>query len=105
MNSAPAPNGHDSEPQYATLTLPDGRALKLPILLDHSGAQFLDIRSLTSHGLTTIDPGLTSTAFCSSEITYIDGEKGAILYGYQPTSLSVHVHFTKQKHKTHDQNI
>ena len=34
-------------------------------------------------GMFTYDPGFTSTASCVSAITYIDGEKGQLLYrGY-----------------------
>ena len=35
------------------------------------------------------DPGFTSTASCSSEITYIDGEKGILLHrGYEIEELA-----------------
>lgn len=37
---------------------------------------------LPSHstGICTFDPGFTSTASCESSITYIDGNKGILLY-------------------------
>ena len=40
-------------------------------------------------GLFVYDPGFTSTASCSSEITYIDGEKGTLLHrGYSIEDLA-----------------
>lgn len=37
----------------------------------------------------TFDPGFTSTASCVSQITYIDGEKGQLLYrGYSIDQLA-----------------
>ena len=40
-------------------------------------------------GLFTYDPGFTSTAACNSKITYIDGEKGILLYrGYPIEQLA-----------------
>jgi len=42
-------------------------------------------------GMFTYDPGFTSTASCESEITYIDGEKGLLLYrGYPIEQLAEH---------------
>jgi citrate synthase len=50
----------------------------------------IDIRSLYSKtGLFTYDPGFTSTAACDSAITYIDGDKGELLYrGYPIEQLA-----------------
>ncbi|MGH1350863.1 MAG: citrate synthase [Methyloligellaceae bacterium] len=58
--------------------------LELPILEGSIGPQVLDIQKLYgSTGHFTYDPGFTSTASCRSEITYIDGDKGILLYrGY-----------------------
>ncbi len=36
--------------------------------------------STSSTGICTYDPGFTSTASCESSITYIDGDKGILLY-------------------------
>ena len=67
----------------ALLTLPDGREVKLPILKPTDGPQCIDVRSLSSYGYFTYDPGFTSTASCSSALTYIDGPKGILLHcGY-----------------------
>jgi citrate synthase len=50
----------------------------------------LDIRKLYAQGdVFTYDPGFTSTASCSSTITYIDGDKGELLYrGYPIEQLA-----------------
>ena len=50
----------------------------------------IDIRSLYAKtGMFTYDPGFTSTAACDSAITYIDGDKGELLYrGYPIEQLS-----------------
>tara|TARA_X000000950_G_scaffold166972_1_gene203885 strand:+ start:14161 stop:15456 length:1296 start_codon:yes stop_codon:yes gene_type:complete len=52
-----------------------------------------DVVDLTSFyektGMFVYDPGFTSTASCSSEITYIDGEKGVLLHrGYEIEKLA-----------------
>jgi citrate synthase len=52
-----------------------------------------DVVDLTSFyektGMFVYDPGFTSTASCSSEITYIDGEKGVLLHrGYEIEELA-----------------
>ena len=54
------------------------------------GPDVIDIRSLYSKtGMFTYDPGFTSTASCSSDITYIDGEKGELRYrGYNIVDLA-----------------
>jgi citrate synthase len=42
----------------------------------------------------TYDPGFLSTASCASKITYIDGDKGILLYrGYPIEQLAVHCDF------------
>ncbi len=69
--------------RFATLTI-DGKTIKVPILKGSSGPEVLDIRNLYQEtGLFSYDPGFTSTASCSSGITYIDGDEGILLYrGY-----------------------
>ena len=66
---------------FASLTLPGGQTIKLPMLVDSAGCNFVDIRKLYSEsGACCFDPGFTSTASCHSEITYIDGNRGLLLY-------------------------
>ncbi len=54
------------------------------------GPSVVDISSLYADtGQFTYDPGFTSTASCESKITYIDGEKGVLLYrGYPIDDLA-----------------
>ena len=51
------------------------------ILKGTKGPDVVDIRSFYKDtGLFTYDVGLTSTASCTSSITFIDGEKGELSY-------------------------
>lgn len=54
------------------------------------GAQAVDVSKLLGKtGLVTFDPGFTSTAACSSAITYIDGDAGILRYrGYPIDQLA-----------------
>lgn len=74
----------------AILTLPDGKRIELDILQGTLGQPEIDIRQLGEHGYYTFDPGFTATATCDSAITYIDGEKGILLYrGFPIDELAV----------------
>jgi len=59
------------------------------------GPSVIDISSLYSKtGRFTYDPGFTSTAACESQITYIDGDEGILLYrGYPIEQLAEHGDF------------
>jgi citrate synthase len=61
-----------------------------PVLSGSVGPDVIDIRSLYAKtGMFTYDPGFTSTAACDSAITYIDGDKGELLYrGYPIEQLA-----------------
>ena len=61
-----------------------------PIYSGTHGNDVVDIRTLAKKtGHFTFDPGYTSTASCESQITYIDGEKGVLLYrGYPIEQLA-----------------
>jgi citrate synthase len=74
----------------ATLRLPDGKTLEFPVLPGSVGPEVVDIRTLYGKsGMFTYDPGFLSTASCSSEITYIDGDAGVLLYrGYPIEQLA-----------------
>lgn len=63
---------------------------QLPIIQGTLGPSVVDIRSLYAQtGYFTYDPGFTSTASCSSKITYIDGDNGILLYrGYPIEQLA-----------------
>ncbi|MGN6102120.1 MAG: citrate synthase, partial [Devosia sp.] len=73
----------------AKLTIGD-KTFEFPILSGTVGPQVIDIRSLYAQtGMFTYDPGFTSTAACDSSITYIDGDKGELMYrGYPIEQLA-----------------
>src|SRR5687767_14208230 len=79
----------------ATLNLQDGKALELPVYGGTIGPDVVDIRTLYGKtGLFTYDPGFLSTGSCASKITYIDGDKGVLLYrGYPIEQLAVNCDF------------
>ena len=66
------------------------KIIKLPIIQGSVGPNVMDIRPLYAETNTfTFDPGYTSTASCESSITYIDGDKGELLYrGYPIDQLA-----------------
>src|SRR3569623_1725943 len=66
------------------------KTYEFPMLSGSVGPQVIDIRSLYAKtGLFTYDPGFTSTAACASSITYIDGDKGELMYrGYPIEQLA-----------------
>ena len=69
----------------ATLSFSDGSpSVEFPILKGTGGPDVIDIKTLYAKtGKFTYDPGFMSTAACRSAITYIDGDKGELLYrGY-----------------------
>ena len=69
----------------ATMSFSDGTpSIDLPIYEGTVGPDVVDIRKLYGQtGKFTFDPGFLSTASCDSKITYIDGDKGELLYrGY-----------------------
>ena len=77
----------------ATVTLTDnrnGKSYEFPILSPTKGPDVIDIRKLYGEtGMFTYDPGFTSTASCSSAITFIDGGKGELRYrGYAIEALA-----------------
>ena len=80
----------------ATLSFSDGSpSVDFPIYKGTVGPDVLDIRKLYgATGKFTYDPGFMSTAACNSSITYIDGDKGELLYrGYPIEQLAVHCDF------------
>ncbi|HHN66469.1 MAG TPA: citrate (Si)-synthase [Thermopetrobacter sp.] len=67
-----------------------GESHDLNVLKASIGPDVIDIQNLYRRtGLFTFDPGYTSTASCESQITFIDGEKGVLLYrGYPIDQLA-----------------
>ncbi|MGD1868718.1 MAG: citrate synthase [Neomegalonema sp.] len=68
----------------------DGNEYEFPVRSGEIGPDVMDIRKLYAlTGMFTYDPGFTSTAACQSTITYIDGDKGELLYrGYPIEQLA-----------------
>jgi len=79
----------------ATLSI-DGQApVDFPIMSPTHGNDCVDIRTLGGKtGLFTYDSGFLSTASCKSKITFIDGDKGELLYrGYPIEQLAENCNF------------
>jgi citrate synthase len=75
----------------AKLSFSDGSPdIDLPIYKGTVGPDVIDIRKLYGQtGKFTYDSGFLSTASCNSKITYIDGDKGELLYrGYPIEELA-----------------
>ncbi len=75
----------------ATLSFTNGSpSVDLPVYQGNIGPDVIDIRKLYAQtGMFTYDPGFLSTASCQSAITYIDGDKGELLYrGYPIEQLA-----------------
>lgn len=84
----------DTAPERAhSFTLHDnltGESHDIPVLEGTEGPRVLDISNLYKDvGIFTYDPGFTSTASCSSSITFIDGEQGILRHrGYAIDELA-----------------
>ena len=75
----------------STLSFSNGSPqVELPVYQGTIGPDVIDIRKLYAQtGMFTYDPGFMSTAACQSAITYIDGDKGELLYrGYPIEQLA-----------------
>ncbi len=76
-----------------TVTLTDnatGKTAEFPVREGTHGSPAIDIRSLPPEtGYFTYDPGFASTASCSSDIAFINGDEGTLLYrGYPIEQLA-----------------
>jgi citrate synthase len=78
-NAAGKPDAHK-----AATVICDNKQVSLPMRSGSVGPDVIDVSRLYREtGCFTYDPGFTSTANCSSKITYIDGDEGVLLYrGY-----------------------
>jgi citrate synthase len=83
------------DPKIAKLTLGSNRQTQMPVRSGTIGPDVIDVSRLyRDTGCFTYDPGFTSTANCSSRITYIDGDKGILLYrGYPIEQLAKQSNF------------
>jgi citrate synthase len=85
----------------ATLSFSNGSpSVDLPVYQGSIGPDVVDIRKLYGQtGMFTYDPGFLSTASCQSAITYIDGDKGELLYrGYPIEQLATNCDFLETCH-------
>ena len=85
----------------ATLSFSNGSPnVELPVYHGSIGPDVIDIRKLYAQtGMFTYDPGFLSTAACQSAITYIDGDKGELLYrGYPIEQLATNCDFMETCH-------
>ena len=85
----------------ATLSFSNGTpSIDLPVYQGSIGPDVIDIRKLYGQtGMFTYDPGFLSTASCQSAITYIDGNKGELLYrGYPIEQLAAQCDFLETCH-------
>jgi citrate synthase len=66
--------------EYAKLTY-NGKTYEIPVVIGSEGEKALDILKLRDRtGLITLDPGYANTGSCSSNITFMDGDKGILRY-------------------------
>jgi citrate synthase len=92
-------NAHDGskapDGDRAASLLIKNRKVEMPVRSGSIGPDVIDVgRLYRESGCFTYDPGFTSTANCSSKITYIDGEEGILLYrGYPIEQLATSSNF------------
>jgi citrate synthase len=95
MNVKDAAPAKADATKTATLTLGSNQQTMMPVRSGSIGPDVIDVgRLYRDTGCFTYDPGFTSTANCSSKITYIDGDEGVLLYrGYPIEQLAERSNF------------
>ncbi len=90
----PSKKGTTEQPGPATMSL-GNKSVQMPVRSGTIGPDVIDVGKLyAATGCFTYDPGFTSTANCSSKITFIDGDKGQLLYrGYPIDQLAENSNF------------
>ncbi len=75
--------------EKTSLTL-QGKTLEFPVITGTEGEKGIDLRNLRDQtGYITYDDGYANTGSCSSDITFIDGEKGILRHrGYRIEDLA-----------------
>ncbi|MDX1471939.1 MAG: citrate synthase [Flavobacteriaceae bacterium] len=79
----------------ATLEI-NGNSTEFPIIVGTENEPGIVIKTLRSDtkGVVTLDPGFKNTGACTSEITFLDGEKGILRYrGYPIEELAEQANF------------
>ncbi len=75
------------------------KTIELPVYQGTLGPEVIEVSSLTKHNVFTYDPGYMATASCESKITFIDGDKGILLYrGYPINELAEQCDFMEIAH-------
>jgi citrate synthase len=94
MNIQEQPGNYGVVDGSATLEF-EGKTAELPLRHGTLGPSVMDIGKLHKEtGCFSYDPGFTSTANCASRITFIDGDKGELLYrGYPIEQLAENSNF------------
>lgn len=89
-HGSPFPKGLQDMSGKTVTVFYQGKTVELPVTSGTAGPNVLDISKLYKElGLFTFDPGFVSTASCESKITFIDGDKGELLYrGYDIQDLA-----------------
>lgn len=81
-------------PLVGSLSL-DGQQIDFPVTEPTCGDRGLEVSQLRAKtGFVALDPGFTTTASCTSEITFIDGDQGILRYrGYPLDQLAQYSSF------------
>jgi citrate synthase len=89
-----------SEKTFTLTNDQTGESWTFPVVEGTQGPKTIDIRKLFAKtGHFTLDPGFTSTASCTSGLTFIDGEKGILQHrGYDIKDLAEHTSFLEVAH-------
>ena len=84
-----------STPNYSLINNDTGEKIELPAIKGTLGPVGLDVGKVYDKAdVFTFDPGFTSTCSTKSAITYIDGDKGVLLYrGFPVAQLAEHCSF------------
>ncbi len=85
-----------AKPNPAKILL-DDKEIEIPVIIGTENERSLDISKLRSQtGLITLDNGYVNTGSTTSEVTYLDGEKGILRYrGYPIEELAAHCDFVE----------
>ncbi len=85
---------YEKEISRAKLVL-DGKEYDLPVLEGTEGERAIDLRKLRATAkVVSYDPGMANTSVCTSNITFVDGERGILRYrGYDIDDLAEHCSF------------
>ena len=85
----------------------DGKILELPVVVGSEGEHAIDVTKLRDEtGYITLDPGYRNTGSCTSDITFIDAEKGILRYrGYSIEDLAEHSSFIETAKLLIDGNL